>query len=148
MPEQSDRLNFYTELYSIKNLEELEELKAEMIDRFGPVPSLVNRLLSMAELRYHSSFALFERIIIQSNNITIILPGGEKEDYYQFKFTGIMRFILENYKDKIRFEQKQNLMRLIIRNDFESPESLLKFLLEFSLKISDIMKSESNVSTT
>ena len=35
MPEQMDRLNFYTALYSVKSLSEIEELKEEMLDRFG-----------------------------------------------------------------------------------------------------------------
>ena len=38
MPEQMDRLNFYTSLYSVKTVREIEELKEEMIDRFGPLP--------------------------------------------------------------------------------------------------------------
>src|SRR3990170_6139927 len=54
MPEQTDRLNFYTALYSIKNLDELEDLKEEMQDRFGSIPTYVNRLLLAATLRYYA----------------------------------------------------------------------------------------------
>ena len=52
MPEQMDRLNFYTSLYSIKSIEELDELKDEMLDRFGPLPVFVERLISAAKLKY------------------------------------------------------------------------------------------------
>ncbi len=69
MPEQMDRLSFYTALYAIKNLEELEELKEEMEDRFGPVPALVKRLLMIATLKYYASYALFERIIMNRKNL-------------------------------------------------------------------------------
>ena len=58
MPEQMDRLNFYTALYSIKNISELEELKEEMNDRFGPLPVLVQRLISVATLKLYASHAL------------------------------------------------------------------------------------------
>ena len=92
MPEQMDRLSFYTALYSIKNLEELNELKEEMEDRFGPIPSLVKRLLQIATLKYYASYALFERIIMNKNIVTILLPKGEKEDYYKFKFVELMRY--------------------------------------------------------
>ncbi len=44
MPEQMDRLNFYTSLYSIKEISELEELTEEMEDRFGPLPILVQKI--------------------------------------------------------------------------------------------------------
>jgi transcription-repair coupling factor (superfamily II helicase) len=144
MPEQADRLNFYTALYSIKELSELEDMKEEMKDRFGPVPFIVNRLLLSAMLRYHASYALFERIIMQRKIVTIILPKGEKQDYYKFKFVELMRFILDEYREKVRFEQKNDLMKLIIKNDFESPEKLLEFLVSFSFEVSKLLKSPSD----
>jgi len=138
MPEQMDRLNFYTALYAIKNLEELEELKEEMQDRFGPIPSLVRRLLQVATLRYYASYALFERIIMQRKVVNIILPKGQKEDYYKIKFVELMRFILDKHKDTVKFEQKNEVMKLIIKNNFESPEVLLEFLIRFSESVSEL----------
>lgn len=147
MPEQTDRLNFYTALFSINSLDELNDLKDEMEDRFGEIPPMVNRLFLSAELRYHSSYALFERIQMQRKFITIILPKGEKEEYYKYKFVELMRFILDEYKDKIRFEQKNGLMKLIIKNDYsqtdgepESPERLLEFLVGFSKNVKELFK--------
>jgi transcription-repair coupling factor (superfamily II helicase) len=141
MPEQMDRLSFYTALYSIKSLEELDELKEEMEDRFGPVPELVKRLLQIATLKYYSSFALFERIIMNRKNITVILPKGEKEDYYKSKFIELMRFIVANHKDAVKFEQKGESMKLIIKNNFETPEKLLEFLIDFSKSITKLFEN-------
>ncbi len=137
MPEQMDRLNFYTALYSIKNLDEMNELVEEMKDRFGPVPPTVNRLLLAAQLKLAASYALFERIIMQRKDVFIILPKGQKEEYYKFKFVELMRFILDEHKDKIKFEQKNDMMKLNIKNNFDTPEKLLEFLISFS---SDIKK--------
>ena len=119
MPEQMDRLNFYTALYSIKNLDELNDLKEEMLDRFGPIPSMVNRLLLAAGLRYHAAHALFDRIIMQRKVVTIILPRGENEDYYKYKFVELMRYILDKHGETIKFDQKKEKMKLIIKNNFE-----------------------------
>ena len=141
MPEQMDRLNFYTALYSIKNLDEMNELVEEMKDRFGPVPPTVNRLLLSAELKYAASFALFERIIMQRKDVSIILPKGQNEEYYKFKFVELMRFIINEHKDKIKFEQKNDVMKLIIKNDFDSPEKLLEFLISFSREVLNLFKS-------
>ncbi len=144
MPEQTDRLNFYTSFYSIKNLEELEDLKEEMIDRFGPIPVLVNRLILAATLRYYASYALFERIIMQRKIINIILPKGEKEDYYKLQFVELMRYILNEHKETINFEQKKKVMRLQIKNTFESPEKLLEFLIEISSSISNMFANSNH----
>jgi transcription-repair coupling factor (superfamily II helicase) len=145
MPEQVDRLNFYTSFYSVKSLAELDDLKDEMIDRFGPIPTIVKRLILAATLRYHASNALFERIIMQRENIIIILPKGDKEDYYKFRFVELMRFILEHYKNEVKFEQKRgpaperkDIIRLMIKNNFESPEVMLKYLVEFSRRVNKL----------
>ena len=143
MPEQMDRLNFYTALYSIKNLDELDDLKEEMEDRFGPIPPLVKRLLQIAILKYNASYALFERIIMNKKSVTILLPKGEKEDYYKYKFVELMRFILAEHKEAVKFEQKNEIMKLIIKNNFQSPEKLLEFLVDFSKSISDLFRNRS-----
>jgi len=143
MPEQSDRLNFYTSLYSVKNLDELADLKDEMIDRFGVIPTVVNRLLLAATLRYYASYALFERVIIQREIVFIILPKDEKEDYYKYPFVELMRFILQEYKNQIKLEQKKDTMKLLINNNFSSSEELLNFLIKFSNEIKDLFGGKS-----
>ena len=68
----------------------------------------------------------------------IILPKGEKEDYYKHQFVELMRYILDGHKETIKFEQKKDIMRLQIKNTFESPEKLLEFLIEISSSISKL----------
>jgi transcription-repair coupling factor (superfamily II helicase) len=142
MPEQMDRLNFYTALYSVKSLSEIEELKEEMLDRFGVLPEVVKRLVLTATLKFYSSFALFERIAIQRKNIFIILPRGEKEDYYKVRFVELMRFIMDNYKDKVKFNQQKEVMKLVIENRFEKAEDILSYLITFCGRVSKLFGNE------
>ena len=142
MPEQMDRLNFYTALYSVKSLSEIEELKEEMLDRFGVLPEVVKRLVLTATLKFYSSFALFERVAIQRKNIFIILPRGEKEDYYKVRFVELMRFIMDEYKDKIKFNQQKEVMKLVIENKFEKAEDILSYLITFCSRVSKLFGNE------
>ncbi|HEX9253057.1 MAG TPA: transcription-repair coupling factor [Ignavibacteriaceae bacterium] len=142
MPEQMDRLNFYTALYSVKSLSEIEELKEEMLDRFGVLPEIVKRLVLTATLKFYSSFALFERVAIQRKNIFIILPRGEKEDYYKVRFVELMRFIMDEYKDKIKFNQQKEVMKLVIENRFEKAEDILSYLITFCGRVSKLFGNE------
>jgi len=84
---------------------------------------------------------------MNKNIVTILLPKGQKEDYYKFKFVELMRLIMNKYKDSIKFEQKGEMMKLIIKNGFSSPEKLLEFLVEFSKEISSLMKTKTESST-
>jgi transcription-repair coupling factor (superfamily II helicase) len=142
MPEQMDRLNFYTALYSVKSLSEIEELKEEMLDRFGVLPEVVKRLVLTATLKFYSSFALFERVAIQRKNIFIILPRGEKEDYYKVRFVELMRFIMDHYKDKVKFNQQKEVMKLVFENRFEKAEDILSYLITFCGRVSKLFSNE------
>jgi transcription-repair coupling factor (superfamily II helicase) len=144
MPEQMDRLNFYTALYSVTSFEEIEDLKTEMKDRFGPLPLVVNLLTSTATLKLCASSALFERIIIQRKNIFLVLPKGEKEDFYKHKFTLLMKHILESYQDTVKFNQQKDTLRLIITNNFSSPAVLLESLINFVKDVSKTLSIESS----
>lgn len=141
MPEQMDRLNFYTGLYSVASLEEIEDLVEEMKDRFGALPLIVNLLISTAILKFYASQALFERIIIQRKNIFLVLPKGEKEDYYRYRFTILMKHVMEKYSDMVKFNQQKETMRLIIANNFSSSaallESLINFVKDVSIKLNE-----------
>ncbi len=78
-------------------------------------------------------------------NIFIILPKGEKEDYYKVKFVELMRFILDEYKDRIKFDQNKNMMKLVLINNFETPEKILEFLINFSREVIKLFGVEEKV---
>lgn len=143
MPEQTDRLNFYNALYSASSPEEIEDLVAEMKDRFGALPIQVSHLISTAALKFYASQALFERVIIQRKNIFIVLPKGEKEDYYKFHFSILMKHIMEKYSDRVKFSQQKETLRLIIANYFATPSSLLEYLIAFTKDVGNALSKSS-----
>jgi transcription-repair coupling factor (superfamily II helicase) len=51
IPDVNTRLSFYKRIASAKNENELEEIKVELIDRFGLLPDAARNLLDIARLR-------------------------------------------------------------------------------------------------
>ncbi|MEW6508783.1 MAG: transcription-repair coupling factor [Bacteroidota bacterium] len=141
MPDQSDRLSFYTALFSMIKIEELDEIIEEMTDRFGKPPLVVNRLISAATIRFYASFSLMERVIIQKDKTSIMLPKGDKEDFYKNKFLGLLNFINTSYSKSIHFVQNKEVLKLEITQKFESPEQVLNFLIKFCSDINKIINS-------
>ncbi len=139
MPDQADRLSFYTALFSMLKIEELEEIKEEMTDRFGKIPPNVERLILAAVLRFYSSFALFERVAIQFNKITIVLPKGDKENFYQKKFIPLLTFINGNYPKDIKFVQANETMKFEMNNKFGSAEAAMNFLIKLCKEIIEVI---------
>lgn len=130
MPEQNERLYFYTGLFSVKTEEELREYEQEFIDRFGKTPVMVNRLLACALLKLRASEVLFERINIQRKVIVITLPKG-KDEFYEGQFTLLMQYVNSLTDERCTFKQDKEILKLIIENRFETPERSIDFLMKF-----------------
>ncbi len=135
MPDQSDRLSFYSALFSMLKIEEVDDIKEEMIDRFGKLPVVIERLIDTAVLRFYASLALFERVVITKKKISLVLPDGKKEEFYQQKFPVLMELVLNEYDKKIRFSQNKKTMKLELENNFSSIEETLEFLTGFCKKV-------------
>ncbi len=141
IPEQIDRLSYYTALYAINTIEELAEIREEMLDRFGQIPDLVERLFISAELKYYASLALFQRIVIQRHQVIITLPkGDEAGNYYEQKFPALAAYIMENYRAQIAIQQSSHSVKLTLKKAFEKPEKSIEFLLAFAKNVEVLMR--------
>lgn len=139
MPDQSDRLSFYTTLFTLVKIEELDEIRDEMRDKFGKPPLVVERLIQAAVLRYYASFALLERIIIQKQKLIIILPKGERENFYKNQFVPLLTHVNSKYSKEIKFVQSNETLKLEIINKYDSAEKVLEFLISFAQEITEVI---------
>ncbi len=142
MPDQANRLSFYTALFSMRNIEEADELKEEIIDRFGKPPVEAERLFLTAILRFYASAALLERIVITKEKVVIILPKSEREEFYREDFPKLMSYIIDNYSKQIRFRQEKNVMKLEFNNKYKEPEEVIKSATKFVKEILDLLGKE------
>ncbi|SLM63665.1 MULTISPECIES: transcription-repair coupling factor [Dickeya] len=62
IPDVNTRLSFYKRIASAKNPGELDELKVELIDRFGTLPDAARHLLQVAALRQQAQSLGIKRI--------------------------------------------------------------------------------------
>lgn len=146
MPDQADRLSYYTLLFSLKNINEIDEIREEITDRFGKIPPIIDRLINTAILRFYASYAMFERIVITAQKISLILPKGEKEEYYQTSFTKILKHIMEKYQRDVNFIQNKDVMKLEMKNTFKNPETVLSAVTAFCKEISELLEAGSGMS--
>lgn len=137
MPNQSDRLGFYSSLFSMVNVDELHEIKDEMEDRFGKVPPMVERMISAAVIKFYSSYLNFERVIITERKIMIVLPKGDNKIFYEEKFTPLLETVMSEYGNDFRLVQNKNSIKFELIYKFKNPESVLKFLVDFSQNLKE-----------
>jgi transcription-repair coupling factor (superfamily II helicase) len=139
MPDQADRLSFYTALFSIVKIDEIDEIKEEIEDKFGRIPIVIERLIMVAILRFHASFALFERIVIQRARAIFVLPKGDKEDFYKNKFTLLMNYIVEKRQD-VRFVQGKDNMKLEMKNKHDDIKNILEYCINFCKEVEKVIE--------
>ncbi len=76
VPGSEERVALYRRLAAMRKVEELEELRAELADRFGPVPEAGAALLAIVELRLLGQAAGAEKIILRGSLLSLIFRDG------------------------------------------------------------------------
>ncbi len=135
MPDQSDRLSYYTAMFSILKVEEIEDIKEDLNDRFGKIPLIIERLILAAILRYYASITLMERVVALRDRITIVMPKADREEFYNTKFQNFMELIVSKYSQDIHFKQTEKVMKIEMKNKFRSPEETLTYLIDLLKEI-------------
>ncbi|CFQ58883.1 transcription-repair coupling factor [Yersinia frederiksenii] len=89
IPDVNVRLSFYKRIASARNETELDELKVELIDRFGKLPDAARYLLHTAELRQQAQKLGIKRI--EGNERGGFIEFGEKNQVDPVYLIGLLQ---------------------------------------------------------
>ena len=78
IPDVNTRLSFYKRIASAKNEQDLEEIKVELIDRFGRLPDAARNLLDIARLRQQAQKLGIRKL--ESNEKGGVIEFNEKNN--------------------------------------------------------------------
>ena len=100
-----ERLNLYTKLNKIIGQDELDSFKAELIDRFGTLPNIVDELLKTIELRWLSAELGFDKIVLKKNILIGYIKNFDSEEQ-KIHLDRLFKYSLNN-QNSISFSQKK-----------------------------------------
>ncbi|WP_032116456.1 transcription-repair coupling factor [Candidatus Arsenophonus nilaparvatae] len=118
IPDVNLRLSFYKRIASAKNDNELEELKIELIDRFGSLPDAGKQLLQSTAIRMHAQALGIKRIeahekggfieFSEQNKVSanfLIALLQNSADIYRLDGPNKLKFVkpLINYAERLTF---------------------------------------------
>ena len=106
--EINERIELYKSLDKLKEPEEVEKYKQEMIDRFGAIPSKTDELILTVKLRQMAKKLGFEKLRLRNSLMigTFILNNNSK--YYQSEiFSSILKFT-QKFNKGIQLKEKNN----------------------------------------
>ena len=110
----SERLNLYSKLDSVKDLDELAKLTASIVDRFGPLPVEVQKLVDIVRLRWQAQQLGFEKLTIKKEVMKGYLPSENNDKYFQSDaFGNILKYVQQHSRRSRLKESKDKLIVIV-----------------------------------
>ncbi|MFI5187188.1 MAG: TRCF domain-containing protein, partial [Chitinophagales bacterium] len=123
----TERLSIYTRLDNSETEEELQQIREELIDRFGPIPSEVEDLFITVRCRKLGVELGFEKMLLKDHSLRCYFINRPDSPYFESKtFKQILSFI-QTQTNKARLKQVGKLFLLIV-DKISSMEEMHKWL--------------------
>ncbi|HEU4575440.1 MAG TPA: transcription-repair coupling factor [Chitinophagaceae bacterium] len=137
----TERLSLYTRLDNCETDEELEAMRREMIDRFGPLPPQVEDLFVTVRSRKLAIELGFERLILKDGVLKCYFINRPDSPYFESAiFQSILTFI-QTETNKARLKQAGKMFYVILEPIAEMQEvyKILNRMHEYSFTQSNQM---------
>ncbi len=123
----TERLSLYTRLDNCDNEEELNNFHAEMIDRFGPMPSEVEDLFIAVKCRWLAVDMGFEKMSLKDETLRCYFVNKNESPYFESDIFKNLLAYLQTGTNKAKLKQTGKNFLLVV-NEVKSMEGLLRFL--------------------
>jgi len=123
----TERLSLYTRLDNCGTAEELEQMKQEMGDRFGPVPQQVEDLFVTVHCRKLAVALGFEKMSLKDNTLRCYFINRPESPYFESGiFSRIIQY-LQVQTNKARLKQTGKMF-MLIADKLKTMEEMHSFL--------------------
>jgi transcription-repair coupling factor (superfamily II helicase) len=124
----SERLQLYKDFNNLSSEEELQIYEQELTDRFGPIPSCVEKLLSSMKLRWVAKDLGFEKIVLKSKKMIAYFTSNPQSEFFESDdFQKILLFIQRNPR-ACQMKERNNKLSLVFENVQEIDVALNRIL--------------------
>ncbi len=127
-----ERLTLYRRLYAIETLQQLGDIEAELVDRFGSMSKEVENLFGVIRVRLAASKLGFPKVNISTAEVAIELPPESETSFYQGqKFQDLMATISSRQKTGLALKQVGKKLTLLARlPDAQDQQARLQFAMD------------------
>jgi len=129
-----ERLNLYRKLSGAEELEEINDWKEEVKDRFGPIPDATQNLITASVIKLYASRIFVTKARIRSNRMWLECPKHDSElgeEFYGERFQSVLRRLQTKAEGRFEVIQKDDRVRFVIQ-EIPDLQAAAKFLRELS----------------
>src|SRR5699024_9687872 len=132
-----ERLNLYRKLSGAESLEEINEWREEVVDRYGPLPEADQNLMTSAVILLFTSRLIITNMRIRSNLICLSCHKHSSElgeQFYGETFQELLKTMQAEAEGRFKVVQKEDRVRFVIQDipDIKEAAAFLKELKEQS----------------
>lgn len=109
----NERMAVYRDLADVNNLTQLEDFENQLIDRFGPIPPAVHRLLQSKRLIWAGKNIGMERVIFKNKKIIGYFISNQDSSYFQSpKFEKVLMYVQQN-PNQVQLREKNDKLSMV-----------------------------------
>lgn len=132
----TERLNLYTQLNEVGDETGLQKYEAELVDRFGELPTQAVDLLNSVRIKWIANSIGLERVILKQGKFLGYFIADQQSPFYQSPaFTQVLQYVQANPK-VCQLKEKQTrigLRLLLVFDGVTNVEKALKALEPINL---------------
>jgi transcription-repair coupling factor (superfamily II helicase) len=137
----TERLSLYTRLDNCETDKELEDFKAEMLDRFGPIPQPVDDLFTTVRCRRIGVDLGFEKMTLKDHTLRCYFINRPDSPYFESEtFKNVLAF-LQTGTNKAKLKQAGKMFLLVVEG-VKNMDEMHRFLKRMH---KEVIKSEEAV---
>ncbi len=120
----TERLNLYTQLNDLKNEEELQKYEAELVDRFGELPTEAEDLLNSVRIKWIAASAGLEKIVMKQGKMIGYFIADQQSGFYQTNaFSRVLQYV-QTHPQSCTMKEKKTRSGLRLLLTFEKVTSV------------------------
>ena len=109
-----ERLKIYKRLDTMEEDKQAEELKNELIDRFGKLPKQTAELFEVVKLRRLAKRLAIERLTIKRNKLTANFVSDKESSFYSSELFGKVLHYVQCYPRLCVLQEQGERLQLVI----------------------------------
>jgi transcription-repair coupling factor (superfamily II helicase) len=115
----AERFDVYKRLSRATAINEVEDVRSEMLDRFGKIPEVAENFFSLIKLKIKLESLRIPKLELRGQNVTLYLPADD-QDFYKEIFPAMLNFLdkIEDIKYRVAQENSRVKVEIVFVSHF------------------------------